>query len=59
MSRGLNTILIFVINYISTDMEISHFKNRTSYTYMILEGAFIVSNIIRDVNVQFHADLIT
>lgn len=40
-------------------MEISHFKNRTSYTYMNLEGAFIVSNIIREINIKFHADLIT
>lgn len=39
-------------------MDVSQFKNRTSYTYMNLEGAFLISNIIREVNINFHADLI-
>ncbi|CAD8189715.1 unnamed protein product [Paramecium pentaurelia] len=57
MKMGLKAVLVYIINFITTDMEINQFKNRTSQNFLELEGAFLVSNIIGSINQLFNKDL--
>ncbi|CAD8097411.1 unnamed protein product [Paramecium sonneborni] len=57
MKRGLQALLIYIINHITTDMEINKFTSRSQASYLELEGAFLISNIIKVVNDQFNIDL--
>ncbi|CAD8086788.1 unnamed protein product [Paramecium primaurelia] len=57
MKRGLQALLIYIINHITTDMEINQFTSRSQVSYLELEGAFLVSNIIKVVNDKFNIDL--
>ncbi|CAK88525.1 unnamed protein product (macronuclear) [Paramecium tetraurelia] len=57
MRRGLQALLIYIINHITTDMEINQFTSRSQASYLELEGAFLVSNIIKVVNDKFNIDL--
>jgi len=47
IQRGLKPILIYIINFIRTDMEINGFEKRLNATYLELEGAFLVSELIK------------
>ncbi|CAD8201780.1 unnamed protein product [Paramecium octaurelia] len=57
MKMGLKAVLVYMINFITTDMEINQFKTRTTQNFLDLEGAFLVSNIIGYINELFNADL--
>lgn len=48
MGRGMKTILIYIVNFIQTDMEINKFVSRpnAAANYLELEGAFQLSLII-------------
>ncbi|CAD8105906.1 unnamed protein product [Paramecium sonneborni] len=58
MKMGLKAVLVYIINFITTEMEINAFKNRTTQNNLELEGAFLVSNIIGSINMYFNQDLI-
>ncbi|CAD8095367.1 unnamed protein product [Paramecium sonneborni] len=57
MKRGLKAVLIYIINFIKTDMEINKFQVRTQASFLELEGAFLVSNLIKLINDKFNQDL--
>ncbi|CAD8095427.1 unnamed protein product [Paramecium sonneborni] len=59
MERGLFGLLIYICNFISNDMAINHFTKKLQQSYLELEGAFLVSYIIKDINTYFHSDLET
>lgn len=39
-------------------MQISNFSNQTTFSYSELEGAFLVSNVIAEINSRFHLDFL-
>ncbi|CAD8173646.1 unnamed protein product [Paramecium octaurelia] len=57
MKRGLKAVLIYIINFIKTDMEINKFQVRTQASFLELEGGFLVSNLIKLINDKFNVDL--
>ncbi|CAD8097409.1 unnamed protein product [Paramecium sonneborni] len=57
MERGLFGLLIYICNFISNDMALNHFTQKLQSSYLELEGAFLVSYIIKDLNTYFHLDL--
>ncbi|CAD8173680.1 unnamed protein product [Paramecium octaurelia] len=57
LERGLLGLLIYISNFINTDMAINQFTNKLQQSYLELEGAFLVSYIIKDINTSFHFDL--
>ncbi|CAD8179593.1 unnamed protein product [Paramecium pentaurelia] len=57
MKRGLKSVLIYIINFIKTDMEINKFKVRTQASFLELEGGFLVSHLIKLINDKFNVDL--
>ncbi|CAD8086790.1 unnamed protein product [Paramecium primaurelia] len=59
LERGLLGLLIYISNFINTDMAINHFTKKLQQSYLELEGAFLVSYIIKDINTSFHYDLVS
>ncbi|CAD8097357.1 unnamed protein product [Paramecium sonneborni] len=57
MKRGLKAVLIYIINFIKTDMEINKFQTRTQASFLELEGGFLVSHLIKLINDKFNQDL--
>ena len=47
LQNGLQGTLIHIINSVTGEMQINNFLNKTSPTIMELEGAFIVSEILK------------
>ena len=56
LQDGLQGTLIYIINSVSNEMLINNFMNKTSPTIMELEGAFIVSEILKEVNFLMRID---
>ncbi|CAD8068799.1 unnamed protein product [Paramecium sonneborni] len=57
MQRGLLGILVYIVNYIQTEKDINQFTNRLQLSYLELEGAFLVSEIVRKLNIEIQLDL--
>ena len=57
MSRGLLSILIYIVNFIQTEYDINQFTKRLKLSYLELEGAFLASEIVRKLNIELQADL--
>ncbi|CAD8089740.1 unnamed protein product [Paramecium sonneborni] len=57
MSRGLLGILVYIVNYIQTEKDINQFTERLQLSYLELEGAFLVSEIVRKLNIEIQLDL--
>ena len=50
MQRGLKSMLIYMANYIKTDMEVNNLTSRTVSPFLELEAPFLVSEILKDLN---------
>ncbi|CAD8059303.1 unnamed protein product [Paramecium primaurelia] len=57
MQRGLLGILVYIVNYIQTEKDINQFTERLQLSYLELEGAFLVSEIVRKLNIEIQLDL--
>ncbi|CAD8177840.1 unnamed protein product [Paramecium pentaurelia] len=57
MLLGLKAVLIYSYNLIAKEIEINKFTKRLIIVYNELDGVFILSQIIKDVNAQFVQDL--
>ena len=57
MRRGLNSILVYIINSIETEYEINSFEIKLSSPILEMEGAFILCQLINELNVRFNKDL--
>ncbi|CAK86913.1 unnamed protein product (macronuclear) [Paramecium tetraurelia] len=57
MLLGLKAVLIYSYNLIAKEIEINKFTQRSSIVQNELDGVFILSQIIKEVNTQFVEDL--
>ncbi|CAD8168196.1 unnamed protein product [Paramecium octaurelia] len=57
MLLGLKAVLIYSYNLIAKEIEINKFTQRSSIVQNELDGVYILSEIIKDVNTQFIEDL--
>ncbi|CAD8070225.1 unnamed protein product [Paramecium primaurelia] len=57
MQLGLKAVLIYAQNLIAKEIEINKFTKRLTIVYNELDGVFILSQIIKDVNTQFVQEL--
>ncbi|KAM3145512.1 hypothetical protein pb186bvf_002286 [Paramecium bursaria] len=57
MARGLKSLLIYMVNYIQTDMDVNNLTSRSIAPVLELEAAFLVSMVIKGINKKFNSDL--
>ncbi|CAD8090186.1 unnamed protein product [Paramecium sonneborni] len=57
MQLGMKAVLVYAENLIAKEIEINKFTKRLTIVYNELDGVFILSQIIKNVNDQFVQDL--
>ena len=57
MARGLRSLLIYMANFIQTDMQVNNLTSRSIAPFLELEAAFLVSMVIKGINQKFNSDL--